>query len=684
MTSLSSMGTRKDHFPAETMALITFDRSHSLSPLSQKRARIRPRSPRGGVTYHSYPVCLTFRFLFLATLFTCWLALYAANSRQLQIKYGSGIKQRASDVSKGSNQSLRGQGTSFGDQQKYKSDSNIGSSVQHGEASGIVSVPKEQATNIDRSETKPSGNNPGHHQGEVEGNEPDDAEIDLDQMMFVENRVLIAPGELPGYTGWARPEATMAGQFEVAAVSEMFGKAGEEWFVDFECVGEVCKESSGSLFYVRAYGPSIITGKVVDEGNGAYRASFYPIDPGRYTVEVVLEFGDKPDFEIFPVGKNQTELPYEGFLLPGFPMQITVKSADPDSLAAMAIANPKQRKWCSADKLFETSVDSGMTKGRWMVIDNIRTKYHRIITPNNGTGVSLLSYQHGLNSLGVKLRYENNDCKLLNYAGVNRGIDGVHLVDKCFNSQGIGNSLLPQDQIHIIFVGCSVMRLMHSSFNFLLTKSSMTNIRTTLVDMRRGMFRTLSSTKEELLNISAAFPNERRFVVFNSGLHDIDRLCSARMDPARQRDQNITGISLEGIPCIETYRRQFTDMVDFMADYPSEMTVFRSTTAGWLKYGNYGFSWPTALHQPFQRSHHMVSRINDIAFDVLAKSVKAKDIPIMDGFWTSLARPDNTEMGPNNQIGKHMVHPGVEVMDSLARRWLHIIVRSMCSSVLDF
>ena len=79
-----------------------------------------------------------------------------------------------------------------------------------------------------------------------------------------------------------------------------------------------------------------------------------------------------------------------------------------------------------------------------------------------------------------------------------------------------------------------------------------------------------------------------------------------------------------------------------------------------------------------------MSFINDIAFDVLAKSVKAKDIPIMDGFWTSLARPDNTEMGPNNQIGKHMVHPGVEVMDSLARRWLHIIVRSMCSSVLDF
>lgn len=79
----------------------------------------------------------------------------------------------------------------------------------------------------------------------------------------------------------------------------------------------------------------------------------------------------------------------------------------------------------------------------------------------------------------------------------------------------------------------------------------------------------------------------------------------------------------------------------------------------------------------------MVTRINDIAFDVLANSDQANDIHIMDGFWMSLARPDNTEMGPRNQIGKHMVHPGVEVMDAMARKWMHIVVRFMCSDALD-
>ena len=101
-------------------------------PWGEHRERRGVFSARGALSHmmyqleqgHGCPTTMTFAAvpaLFLATLFTCWLALYAANSRQLQIKYGSGIKQRASDVSKGSNQSLRGQGTSFGDQQKYKS-----------------------------------------------------------------------------------------------------------------------------------------------------------------------------------------------------------------------------------------------------------------------------------------------------------------------------------------------------------------------------------------------------------------------------------------------------------------------------------------------------------------------------------------------------------------------------------
>ena len=403
---------------------------------------------------------------------------------------------------------------------------------------------------------------------------------------------------------------------------------------------------------------------------------------------------------MFPVGVNDTELPYEGWLLPGFPMQITIEEADAedmdggnDNTNAVAVANNNQntasspltdeRPWCGLDGLLETDTDSGRTRGRWKVVDNVRTKYHRQITPD-GNGVSYLGYQHGLNSLGVKLKYDNNDCRVLTYARANRDADGAHVVDRCLSGLGIANSPQPQDQIHVIFVGCSVMRLMHSSFDFLLRKANVTNVRTSLVDIRRGLFRTLPHMKSRLNNFTKTYPDERRFVVFNTGLHDIDRLCSGKMWAARERDQELMNQTLPvGEPCITTYRRQIQEMVRFIGNYPAELKVFRSTTPGWMKYGNFGFSWPTDFTQPFQRSHHMVTQINEIAFDVLANADNADDVLIMDGFWTSLARPDNTEMGPRNQIGKHMVHPGVEVMDALARKFMHIMVRSTCSEALD-
>ena len=535
---------------------------------------------------------------------------------------------------------------------------------------------------------------------EDQDGEDDDEDIDLDTLQFVENRILLAPGELPGYTGWARPELTLAGHYQIIGVSDTKGQTHAEWSVDVECTALPQCQNGGSLFYLRAYGPSILAGRMEDNGDGTYRAVFYPTDAGRYTIEVVLEFSQRPEYDMFPVGANDTELPYEGWLLPGFPMQITIEEADAedraggnDSTNAVAVANNNQnaasapladeRPWCGLDGLLETDTDSGRTRGRWKVVDNVRTKYHRQITPD-GNGVSYLGYQHGLNSLGVKLKYDNNDCRVLTYARANRDADGVHLVDRCLSGLGIANSPQPQDQIHVIFVGCSVVRLMHSSFDFLLRKANVTNVRTSLVDIRRGLFRTLPHMKSRLNNFTKTYPDERRFVVFNTGLHDIDRLCSGRMWAARERDQELMNQTLPvGEPCITTYRRQFQEMVQFIGNYPAELKVFRSTTPGWMKYGNFGFSWPTDFTQPFQRSHHMVTQINEIAFDALANADNADDVLIMDGFWTSLARPDNTEMGPRNQIGKHMVHPGVEVMDALARKFMHIMVRSTCSEALD-
>ena len=666
----------------------------------------------------SYPLCLSVRFLVLATLVTCWVGFFQNFRSQGYHQTGRSDGRYALDdaifaESDGSVAAARGairrrrgrqeakvgdrDGTDFPETKLGEGyqDTAIESSkpgngkAQNDNKGGERGQPLSTRTETAAVPAATAAAATNDDDDDESNEDEDDEDIDLDTMLFVENRILIAPGELPGYTGWARPEITLAGHFQIVGVSEMKGTVHQEWSVDVECTHEQCRHG-GSLFYLRAYGPSIITGRMEDNGDGTYRAIFYPTDPGRYTIEVVLEFSQKPEYDMFPVGVNDTELPYEGWLLPGFPMQITIEeeknSNDEDegkSNEEKAVATTDERPWCNLDQLLETDTDSGRTKGRWKVVDNVRTKYHRQITPD-GNGVSYLGYQHGLNSLGVKMKYDNNDCKVLTYARANRDADGVHLVNRCLSNLGIANSPQPQDQIHVIFVGCSVMRLMHSSFDFLLRKANMTNVRTSLVDIRRGLFRTLPHMKSRLNNFTKTFPDERKMVVFNTGLHDIDRLCSARMWPARERDQELMNKTIpEGEPCIATYQKQFREMVKFIGDYPAELKVFRSTTPGWMKYGNFGFSWPTDFTQPFQRSHHMVTQINDIAFDVLANADNADDILIMDGFWTSLARPDNTEMGPRNQIGKHMVHPGVEVMDALARKFMHIMMRSTCSEALD-
>jgi hypothetical protein len=59
---------------------------------------------------------------------------------------------------------------------------------------------------------------------------------------------------------------------------------------------------------------------VTDHGNGTYDVTFFR-SIRDYTVEVVLAFSRPPPWSDFPV---QDEPAYEGYLLPGFPLQVNV------------------------------------------------------------------------------------------------------------------------------------------------------------------------------------------------------------------------------------------------------------------------------------------------------------------------------------------------------------------------
>ena len=103
--------------------------------------------------------------------------------------------------------------------------------------------------------------------------------------------------------------------------------------------------------------------------------------------------------------------------------------------------------------------------------------------------------------------------------------------------------------------------------------------------------------------------------------------------------------------------------------------IIPQSNAAWPKYGNFGFAWPTVVSQPFTFSPNFISHLNDIAVDVVVS--ESDSIALMDGYWITLARPDNRESTIDNRIGPHLVHPGREVAAAMVHTWMNMVARRM-------
>lgn len=141
-------------------------------------------------------------------------------------------------------------------------------------------------------------------------------------------------------------------------------------------------------------------------------------------------------------------------------------------------------------------------------------------------------------------------------------------------------------------------------------------------------------------------------------------------------------ITADTFSCVDMYREFFQTFVDFMGSYDASLKIFRTTTAGWHKYGNFGFGWPITTYQPFPSSTHMTHFFNEVALDVIKKSPFS--FPILDGYWLTLSRPDHTQVKTEeNEIGAHLVHYGPEVISVLNRQLLMFIMQDLCPQTLS-
>jgi hypothetical protein len=140
-------------------------------------------------------------------------------------------------------------------------------------------------------------------------------------------------------------------------------------------------------------------------------------------------------------------------------------------------------------------------------------------------------------------------------------------------------------------------------------------------------------------------------------------------------------ITTDAFSCVEMYREFFQNFVDFLGSYDASLKIFRTITAGWHKYGNFGFGWPVNSYQPFPSSTHMTQFFNEVALDVIKKSPFT--FQILDGYWLTLSRPDHTQVKTEeNEIGAHLVHYGPEVISTLNRQLLMLIMHDICPQTL--
>ena len=210
---------------------------------------------------------------------------------------------------------------------------------------------------------------------------------------------------------------------------------------------------------------------------GAMVATFY--DAGAWFMEAVVEYSTAPDSsQLF---RNKTaDVPYEGYPVQDSPLAFKVVEAAQQDLPVQT--------WCRPSQL-------NRLQGRWNLIGRMQ--------PTNEI--------HSSSSLlGLRFRFQPYACRLLPLR---------RLLHRC-------SSLVAPRQV--IFVGDSTVRLQRDAFQEQKKSCSKPlHWQAHYIDTSSGLRVRLGEVTQKLYDIRKRYRNSSMAVLFNSGLHDADKYCSA-------------------------------------------------------------------------------------------------------------------------------------------------------------
>jgi hypothetical protein len=269
-------------------------------------------------------------------------------------------------------------------------------------------------------------------------------------------------------------------------------------------------------------------------------------------------------------------------------------------------------------ELVETSTYSAEETGRWIVVKkNVDLSYSGYQEP------SFSGYQKGDNSLGIQMEYvPAHDCDILTE-------EEAYNEDTLFTALNI-TSLKPKT-IKVILIGDSNIKKQRVGGMHLFGG----RLEITQVVTNGGLVERLPATKAALQEL--ALEDKHFVVIFNSGLHDIAKLCTHN-----------TTFSPD-FSCGDAYRSKLTELFEVVNSFPAILRVWQTTHAAWPKWGVYGNAWTPQAPQRLPKVPNVCAYFNDIAWSIMADN----NIPVQDTYWLTLSRPDHRMVDKENKVANH-------------------------------
>ena len=452
------------------------------------------------------------------------------------------------------------------------------------------------------------------------------------------------PGELPTYTGWERPTASLAPWFTLENSSQRPHarvSSGSTHSIVVRCAGAEAEECrhGGSVLEARWIGPSVLRAVVTDLGDGSYRLSAVLHDPGTYFVEAWVAFSRAPrggSSHVQPSG-------FEGYPLLPHPVWVHVLPVGPP---------PRPLPWCHGRSLSDL-------QGRW-----------RVVWKASGLPIAGEEVAPRTTRLGIRMEWFPLRCHILRRRDLlSAPCKGSSLWKRC---SPIG--------ANIVFVGDSTVRLQHAEFTSMWTGgvldgwlSGWTATYFSLGDMQRPDSTGLRAVLEALRSHVAEQRRRkvRVVVVLNSGLHN--------MQPCI-----VSGVSAK---CVGRYREGLRSLLAAVVATRPDLTIYRTTNLVFPRYGNWGFRWADGLQGyaqsrffqvPFQ---HAEREVLSAAMGHHRSTTNHSTLWVVNGSAISDPRDDHTE-DRWRQPGAAQVHHGPEVVGAQNTLIVTIVLSELCPLVL--